>query len=83
MIRSVASAHFVRTAMRCFLLPSTLLALGGCMQGHSAQWYMAHGDAMSAKVKECNADPARIPNDKDCQNAIEAFVTWARATGQK
>jgi outer membrane murein-binding lipoprotein Lpp len=72
-----------RTAASVFALSLSLLSLGGCESGHSAKWYMAHGDAMAAKVKECKANPDRLANDKDCQNAIEAFVTWARATGQK
>lgn len=75
-----------RAAPMARLLPIAALAcgafaLGGCERGHSARWYMAHGEAMSAKVKECQADPQRAAADKDCANAIEAFVAWARATG--
>ena len=69
---------------RLLLIASlSALALAACDRGHSARWYMAHGDAMRAKVQECKADPQRAAGDKDCDNAIEAFVTWARATGQK
>ena len=76
-----ASSHSV---LRSIILAATLPAfLAACQRGHSAQWYMAHGDAMSAKVRECKADPQRSKTDKDCQNAIEAFVTWVRASGQK
>ena len=42
---------------------------------------MSHGDAMRAKVQECKADAQKARDDKDCDRAIEAFVTWARATG--
>jgi hypothetical protein len=44
---------------------------------------MAHGDEMAKKVKECQADAQRAAGDRDCANAMEAFVTWARASGQK
>lgn len=67
------------------LLAASLLVLSvsACNRGHSAKWYMAHGDAMRAKVQQCKADPQRAAGDKDCDNAIEAFVTWARTTGQQ
>lgn len=59
------------------------LAAAGCQQPRSPQWFMAHGDEMQAKVKQCKADAQRASSDKECANAIEAFVTWARATQQK
>lgn len=62
---------------------SAALAATGCQQPRSPQWFMAHGDEMQAKVKQCKAEPQRANGDKECANAIEAFVTWARATQQK
>lgn len=67
----------------CIASVCALASLAGCQQGHSAHWYMAHGDEMAKKVKECQADAQRAAGDRDCANAMEAFVTWARATGQK
>jgi hypothetical protein len=61
---------------------ASMLALAGCNQRHDAKWYMAHGDAMQAKVRECQADPQRAASDTECAAATEAFVTWARASGQ-
>jgi hypothetical protein len=57
-------------------------ALSACNAAHDARWYMAHGDAMQAKVRECQADPQRAGSDRECAAATEAFVTWARASGQ-
>jgi len=70
--------RILRTVSVC-----ALTSLAGCKQGHSAHWYMAHGDEMAKKVKECQADAQRAAGDRDCANAMEAFVTWARASGQK
>jgi len=75
-----------RRALRAaglFGLALSALAVAGCQPPRSAQWFMAHGDEMQAKVKQCKADPQRANGDKECANAIEAFVTWARATQQK
>ena len=74
-----------RTALRAAgALAVALSALAaGCQQPRSPQWFMAHGDEMQAKVKQCKAEPQRANGDKECANAIEAFVTWARATQQK
>ena len=58
------------------------VAIVACDRAHSAKWYMQHGEAMSAKVKQCQADAKRAAEDQDCRNALEAFVTWARATQQ-
>ncbi|MET0230850.1 MAG: EexN family lipoprotein [Rhodanobacteraceae bacterium] len=58
------------------------LALAACNQAHDAKWYMAHGEAMQSKVRECQADPQRASTDRECAAATEAFVTWARASGQ-
>lgn len=80
--RPGSSGKARRAAASSLLLP-LLLSVAACERGHSARWYMAHGDAMQAKVKECKANPELAAKDKDCANAIEAFVTWARATGQK
>jgi hypothetical protein len=73
----------IRSCCALLVLLLTTLSIAACNRGHSAKWYMAHGDAMRAKVQQCKADPQRAAGDKDCDNAIEAFVTWARATGQK
>ncbi|MET0224899.1 MAG: EexN family lipoprotein [Dokdonella sp.] len=67
----------------CIASVCAAMPLAGCQQSHSAHWYMAHGDEMAKKVKECQADAQRAAGDRDCANAMEAFVTWARATGQK
>jgi hypothetical protein len=64
-------------------LALSALTVAGCQPPRSAQWFMAHGDEMQAKVKQCKADPQRASGDKECANAIEAFITWARATQQK
>jgi hypothetical protein len=68
-------------AMRIVLIVPAF-AIAGCNQNHDAKWYMAHGDAMQTKVHECQADPQRAANDSECAAATEAFVTWARASGQ-
>lgn len=66
---------------RVLVVLVAIASVGACQRERSARWYMAHADAMRAKVHECKADPKRAAADKDCGNAIEAFVTWARATG--
>jgi hypothetical protein len=69
-------------AARVASLALASFALTACNAAHDAKWYMAHGDAMQAKVRECQADPQRAASDRECAAATEAFVTWARASGQ-
>jgi len=78
-----AAAGIATIRLLPFVCLALALVLSACNRAHSPQWYMRHGEAMRAKVQECKADPKRAAGDKDCDNAIEAFVTWARATGQK
>jgi hypothetical protein len=70
------------STMRAASLLASTIAIAACARSHDAKWYMAHGDAMQAKVRECQAEPQRAAGDRDCAAATEAFVTWARASGQ-
>ena len=77
----------MKRELTLILRAGTLLALPllfACKgEPRSAQWYMAHGPELEAKVKECNSHPHRSQSDQECRNAIEAFVTLVEATSGK
>jgi hypothetical protein len=57
------------------------LALGGCgEEARTAQWYMAHGTELQAKLEECKKYPSLNESDANCRNANEAFATLISAT---
>ena len=72
-----------RLIFRISVVSVFAIALGGCQSERSAEWYMAHGEEMQAKVQQCQADPKKAESDKNCARAIEAFITWARSSGAK
>ena len=58
-------------------------ALGGCSEeARSAQWYMAHGTELQAKLEECKKYPSLNQSDANCKTANEAFATLISATSK-
>lgn len=55
-------------------------ALCACQETvHSAQWWMAHGPELQAKLAECRKYPSLNQSDANCQHANEAFATLLAA----
>jgi hypothetical protein len=65
------------------LLIASALALGGCgEEARTAQWYMAHGTELQAKLEECKKYPTLNQSDANCKAANEAFATLVSATAK-
>jgi len=57
------------------------LSLAGCgEEARTAQWYMAHGTELQAKLEECKKYPSLNQSDANCKAANEAFATLISAT---
>jgi hypothetical protein len=73
----------IRHGMTAFALITVALALGGCgEETRTAQWYMAHGAELQAKLEECKKYPSLNQSDANCKTAGEAFATLISATGK-
>jgi hypothetical protein len=57
------------------------VVFSGCSEEiHTAQWWMAHGAELQAKLEECKKYPSLNENDANCKAANEAFATLISAT---
>jgi uncharacterized protein (DUF2147 family) len=63
------------------LLFASVALVSGCSEEiHTAQWWMAHGAELQAKLEECKKYPSLNQSDANCKAANEAFATLISAT---
>jgi len=63
---------------------ASVLAVCGCQEdARSAQWYMAHGDELKAKLEECRKYTSLNQSDPNCKSANDAFSTLVTASADK
>lgn len=69
--------------MRTSLLLAALLALGGCREPRSVDYYLTHPAERAEQLRKLARDPARYGEDADLRNAAEAerVVSYGAALG--